>query len=268
MHNNLDSLGDVVSTLGSPEFGPTFYNMFARIFEIEECTVFSFHQENSPETVLIEGRCNSRLQAARQLAEDYMSGGYRYDPNVSRRSSTLAVYSAEADDICDNGFRQHYYDSAALAHELVILGQADDMLYYTSFYRKRDADQFRPNEIAAVGNLANFMVKSLHRHQALSHPSCSIEAPPTHASVRERTLEHLREVLLAGPHRLSPREAEICAGIVLGYSTLAISLNCSITPNTVATHRKRAYAKLGISSQNELFARYFNTVREFQGGRS
>jgi DNA-binding CsgD family transcriptional regulator len=28
----------------------------------------------------------------------------------------------------------------------------------------------------------------------------------------------------------------------------------------VATHRKRAYSKLGIGSQNELFARYFDSL--------
>ncbi|WP_189622426.1 helix-turn-helix transcriptional regulator [Novosphingobium colocasiae] len=82
--------------------------------------------------------------------------------------------------------------------------------------------------------------------------------------LRQRTLEYLREVLMEGPGKLSHREAEICAGIIMGYSTEAIGLNCMISVNTVATHRKRAYAKLGISSQNELFLRYFSAVRRFQ----
>ena len=77
-------------------------------------------------------------------------------------------------------------------------------------------------------------------------------------------LDDLREIMALGPLKLTPREAEICASIIMGYSTEAISLNCSISINTVATHRKRAYAKLGISSQNELFLRYFTTVRQFQ----
>ena len=77
---------------------------------------------------------------------------------------------------------------------------------------------------------------------------------------RGETLAYLREVLLSEPHLLSPREAEVCAGIILGYTTVGISLNCGISINTVATHRKRAYRKLGISSQNELFSRYFRLV--------
>ena len=56
---------------------------------------------------------------------------------------------------------------------------------------------------------------------------------------------------------LSPREAEICAMILVGYTTLGISLNLEISINTVATHRKRAYKKLGIATQNELFCKCF-----------
>jgi DNA-binding NarL/FixJ family response regulator len=51
---------------------------------------------------------------------------------------------------------------------------------------------------------------------------------------------------------------------VLGYTVLGMSLNMRISVNTVATHRKRAYTKLRISSQNELFARYFDTVHRIQ----
>ncbi|GGZ15803.1 hypothetical protein GCM10011614_33340 [Novosphingobium colocasiae] len=119
--------------------------------------------------------------------------------------------------------------------------------------------------------VAGFMVKALHRHSEIavrtSDPArlSFVHAPANMpGKLRQRTLEYLREVLMEGPGKLSHREAEICAGIIMGYSTEAIGLNCMISVNTVATHRKRAYAKLGISSQNELFLRYFSAVRRFQ----
>jgi DNA-binding CsgD family transcriptional regulator len=73
-------------------------------------------------------------------------------------------------------------------------------------------------------------------------------------------------VLGGGPYGLSPREAEVCAHIVLGYSTLAIGLNLGVSVNTVATHRKRAYLKLGVCSQNVLFERYFRLVNTLAAG--
>ena len=48
------------------------------------------------------------------------------------------------------------------------------------------------------------------------------------------------------------RETEVCAAITLGMTSEAIALNLGISVNTVLTYRKRAYARLGISCQNEL----------------
>jgi DNA-binding CsgD family transcriptional regulator len=123
---------------------------------------------------------------------------------------------------------------------------------------------YRGSEIEAVAPIAGFLIKALHRHRELIGPAAghaSITAgEPKHC--RREMAAHLRDVLLAESFGLSPREAEVCAGIILGYTTLGISLNFEISVNTVATHRKRAYRKLGISSQNELFSRYFHIVNQ------
>ncbi|KIC08778.1 LuxR family transcriptional regulator [Leisingera sp. ANG-M1] len=60
---------------------------------------------------------------------------------------------------------------------------------------------------------------------------------------------------------LSPREAEVVQMILKGHSSLSISLTLGIALPTVKTHRKNAYAKLGISTQQQLF----NAFLEWQG---
>lgn len=52
---------------------------------------------------------------------------------------------------------------------------------------------------------------------------------------------------------LSAREVEVCTLIMLGHSSESISLKLDLSLNTIFTYRKRAYAKLNINSQNELF---------------
>jgi LuxR family transcriptional regulator, activator of tox operons len=52
--------------------------------------------------------------------------------------------------------------------------------------------------------------------------------------------------------QLKRRESDVCIGIVRGKSSEAIALALGISVNTVLTYRKRAYARLGISSHNEL----------------
>lgn len=270
---DLDRLGNLVSTIGSREFGGSFYTLFRDMFDIEECTVFAFPAPSQPQPIVIECASDETRNVALRLADDYVSGGYLTDPNVlghAQPCSTANIYVTNPDDIDDASYRAHYYEKPSISQELVVMGHAGGTLYYTSLYRKSCRSAFGHGELSAIRPLANFIVKTLHRHSELVTPQgesnfsfvpCPTDAP---SELRQRTLQHLREVLLAGDSKLSQREAEICAGIVMGYSTLAIALNCAISTNTVATHRKRAYAKLGISSQNELFVRYFSTVRDFQ----
>lgn len=54
------------------------------------------------------------------------------------------------------------------------------------------------------------------------------------------------------PH-LTHRENQVCALIALGVTSEGIAIRLSMGLNTVLTYRKRAYKRLGISSQNELF---------------
>ena len=109
--------------------------------------------------------------------------------------------------------------------------------------------------------LADLAVKVLRRHDvATGAPEAGPEPATDPGNWHGSALSHLETMFFNGPHGLSRREAEVCAHVALGYSTLAIALNLGVSVNTVATHRKRAYLKLGICSQNELFERYFRTV--------
>jgi len=53
---------------------------------------------------------------------------------------------------------------------------------------------------------------------------------------------------------LTGREKEVCLGILSGLSSEAIAAELGIGLHSALTYRKRAYDRLGISSQNELFA--------------
>lgn len=269
--SDFDRLGDLVSVIGSREFGRRFYAVFKQLLDVEECTVFSFPDPSHPQSLIVAGNCEEELHMARRLAKDYVDGGFLYDPNVKRSTPRQGVdiYVMDADTIQDASYREHFYEMPHVSHELVVLGNTKGTLYYTSFYRKKARQQFGVHEVGVASSLAGFMIKALHRHSELVRSAGQdefrfVQPADVPSQRRAKTLDHLKDVLVSGPHKLSNREAEICACIVLGFSTEAISLNCAISVNTVATHRKRAYAKLGISSQNELFVRYFSAVRELQ----
>ena len=116
---------------------------------------------------------------------------------------------------------------------------------------------------AELHDHARFTVKFLKNHTECR--SFAAPAAPKHDRPRQLDREQLyravRDALFNSGHGLTPREAEVCASIVLGCTVLGTGQNLNISAHTVATHRKRAYSKLGISSQNELFACYFDALR-------
>jgi DNA-binding CsgD family transcriptional regulator len=59
---------------------------------------------------------------------------------------------------------------------------------------------------------------------------------------------------------LSRREVEVCACIAAGLNSEAIALELGISLNTVLTHRKHAYARFKISSQNQLLKLIFSAM--------
>lgn len=56
---------------------------------------------------------------------------------------------------------------------------------------------------------------------------------------------------------LSPREREIIRLIARGMPNKTVARALNISPYTVATHLKRIFAKLGVSSRAEMVARAF-----------
>jgi DNA-binding CsgD family transcriptional regulator len=78
------------------------------------------------------------------------------------------------------------------------------------------------------------------------------------------TLVQMASLLQSGENMppLSAREAAVCARIVTGYSNEAIALDLDLSFHSIRTYRRRAYAKLRVTSQNELFALILNNERK------
>lgn len=70
----------------------------------------------------------------------------------------------------------------------------------------------------------------------------------------EHDVQMLRQRLRRSPlTALTEREQQVCFRILLGYSSAEIAQQLNVTTHTINSHRKHAYAKLGITSQHEVF---------------
>jgi DNA-binding CsgD family transcriptional regulator len=76
------------------------------------------------------------------------------------------------------------------------------------------------------------------------------EVPPEHDPFRK-----LQALVMTGDplRRLTGPERAVGLRILMGFSAEAISAGLLISLQSTLTYRKRAYGKLGVSSQNKLF---------------
>src|SRR5215831_19394663 len=211
---NVDSVGNLISSLGSPLFGTRYFDIFRSALSIDQCTVFAFKGVEPPIAVVLETESADARGAAEMIADEYAMGGFEHDPNLHRRPGChqgAAVFRMRAEELTDQSYRRRFYDEPHLAHELILLAETENTLYYSSFFRRDPRAAFTDVDLKYMLQMAHFAVATLDCHSTLltyQHRPMPTPSRDTRELVsRGETLTYLREVLLSEPHLLSPREA-------------------------------------------------------------
>jgi len=264
---DIEAFSRLVAALGREDFGEFFFEFFDQRIGIDSCTVFKFGLDHAPSCVLAEGGDGpggrARTRIARDVAVEYTTEGYRHCPHTRLLSSVAeqpVTRLYDPDALCSRDYRRRFYARPDVDHELLLAERVEGSVFYVGLYRG-GGNRFETNALELVSYYASLMLNCLVRHTQFTealHPR-ALWTKTTPTRIREM-LPTLRETLLRDPGRLTVREAEVCAWIMVGFSAEAISTALGISFDTVKTHRKRAYAKLDIGSQNELFTRYVSAT--------
>lgn len=277
MIHEADRIATMVSTIGTEHFGSAVLEMLDERLEVCHCAAFEQEADEPPRCIMAAGLGQHGAQAARELTPMYVSEGYTSDPvlRVLRAHAGpapgLAYYDAlrmRESSIAADAFVEQFYVEPELSQEAVYSLRSGNRLLWVALYRRHGAGAFIERDRRTLQQLSRLLLSSVQKQAqvvtqlaapAVASAAADAIAPPVEGEsrawglTRAELLERVRGALLMAPCGLTVREADVCAHIVMGYATLAISLNLGISINTVGTHRKRAYAKLGISSQTELF---------------
>lgn len=88
------------------------------------------------------------------------------------------------------------------------------------------------------------LAAALRRHNELIERAAQVVPSPPHSVLFERACEW----------GLSPREAEVAAGLAAGESQPDIAERCGLALSSVITYRRRAYQKLAVTDRLQLRA--------------
>ena len=147
-------------------------------------------------------------------------------------------------------FRRHYQD----------FGEADEVQHVITQCRGFTL-------IAGTGSAEPFRDAEISRHEA-AHPLIAAGlarlAKLLESELADGDAESQGGVDSAleqfGVGALSEREHEVIHLILLGHNSESVAHQLGISWNTARRHRTRAYAKLGVSSQGELFYAFLRTL--------
>jgi DNA-binding NarL/FixJ family response regulator len=122
-----------------------------------------------------------------------------------------------------------------------------------SLMRNNRNQPFNTTDIAALRMVEPVVRAAISHHWRDLRPEprqYEMPAWSARGEVMELAFEHF------GQNVLSPREQMVVQLVLRGHSAASIAHNLNIAEGTVKNHRKSVYAKLGISSQRELFSRF------------
>lgn len=178
------------------------------------------------------------------LCRSYVRGHYAEDPVLKPHlpgsgppGDAVERYVLSAEGY-DEPYRGRFFAAADLTGKMSLIAHRGDRVVYVNFYFRGNHPDGPPDLDGAV------LAELLHKHDALTGGWFGA------GTGRARMEAYLAERFPA----LSPREVQVCARIACGLPAAAIAADLAVREETVATFRKRAYAKLGIASRGELFA--------------
>lgn len=252
----LESLTQLTRSLGRKSFEEQVVALLNLIVPVDHCVVFT-HGSDGVGHLFTHGRMPAAR--AQELADDYVKDYHERDPMFARLASAAQddfdrPQPLDLQQAYDPVYRNHFFDRNDLIDKTSTVGRVEEGSVLCNFYRMGGSGPYSAEERARLEGILPLITAYISAHYRLVRNAPPEEAAPA-GEPRTRSLVHTIIGKRVAPFdRLTAREREVCERIVLGYTSIGIGLDLQIALSSVLTYRKRAYEKLGIGSQNELFA--------------
>jgi DNA-binding CsgD family transcriptional regulator len=246
----LAELAGAIDAIGTADFFTALLSCIGAPLEAEASMILLFRRDGSPSVVADALKADER----KYLYGDYLSGVYLLSPFYQAALKCRAPDVVTLSQIAPDGFRRSEYfrvyfsrigvrDMAGL-----FIPSADGQIFHLSFSRGLTQPPFAVADLALLGRLLPVAAACLRKHLERASPR---ELP---LASRDSPAKNRMA------NGLTTRERGVMEALLAGHSAKSVSRSLGISVETVRVHRRHLYAKLGVKSQAELFARYLAQV--------
>ena len=234
--------GDVtpaVLAIGRPDFANVLIDTLRRQAGVGHCMVFALTRAGAARCLLDAGNIPTGSDLGAAYAGQFPASDPNRDALFEAESNAPIVLPSFSPRMYGARNRKIFFNESDIVDKCATAIWTGETCFYVNFYRITSQGRFGDAQRARLQAIAPAIGASVARHfQQAATPDQNLTA-----------LFATRAPLSV----LTPREQEVCRRILLGFNSEAISLALGISLHSTLTYRKRAYERLGISSQNELF---------------
>lgn len=246
---------EVVEAIGTPRFDDKIFRALNRLTMAEYMNIWAYSPNDGMCQVGVASLTD--VAAARSLTRAYVGGYYKLDPNFSdmekpKSRKRIIVRKMDINSYKSEEYRRRLINSGEIADKIAIIWHTDKVAYNLNIYRLRNSARYTESDISIVRTYSPLIASVVYRHWRYFNVRRDMRSG--------RMLSFVQRVANVAEPPLTQRELDVIGRIALGASAEAIALELGIGFESVVTHRKHAYAKLGISSQGELFGLCINNV--------
>lgn len=241
-----NNVAQLIESVGIDSFDDDLFQLVHGAIGCVHLNAMFFGRDEGRSLVLAGNAGTSQI--AREVGARYIRQYWQLDPvhdRLRRLDPGFHMIEIHSNEIDNATYRDDCYTAVEIAERISLCETRSEGTMRANFYH---AFGFAPEQKTAIAEAAGLLMPLLWRH----------------AKGSDRVLQTFEDFdlrLAEVAPILTQREREVCALIALGVSSEGIGLRLDISINTVLTYRKRAYTRLGITSQNELLRLLGGPVR-------
>lgn len=250
-----------VDSIGTEKFSKHLVAALKSVTDFDYSVAFAYHQNEKPISLYHTFSPAERVV----FVDDYLKGPYLLDPffKACERRVDNGLYRLQ--DIAPDRFLQSeyyrsYYVRTGLAEEICYTFYLqNDVAVAISLMRSGESQRFSAREFKLLESVVPIISSLSRRHWQDVPDWFEVESIDRDKGDNRTIIENTVSAIF-GP-RITPRETQVVAQVLEGHSSESISRSLGISTGTVRIHRRNIYAKLDISSQQELFSIFFQKIR-------
>ena len=251
-----------IDCIGKDEFSEHLIAALRSLTNFDNSVVFAYYRSERPVCLFHTFSPENRVV----FVDDYLKGPYLLDPffKACARKIEPGLYRLRTiapDRFYQSEYYRSYYIQTGLAEEICYAFYLPNgVSVVVSLMRAGESSRFSAREFRMLDNVAPIVISLAKRHWEGVPGEFNLETVSNGADETSSLIERTVQELFS--ERITPRETQVVAQVLEGHSSDSIAKSLGISVGTVRIHRRNIYAKLQISSQQELFAIFFKKITE------